>query len=818
MERFLVELFVRGVALCLLTAATLALLRRTAAVYRHLLCVVALVGLLILPLAQRLLPPLPLLPPPSGSALQRPLVPEPAANRPFPRNTAASPTAQSPSKPGVPTSSSALLPQKPTPAAPELSALPPVDPRNATRQATVLLTALWGAGSAALFLRLLVALFRLRRLEKESRKAEIAGVPILVSARIETPLTWGIRRNVILLPTALLSAGREVCESALRHEQAHIDRRDWIWNLFAEAVCALCWFQPGAWWLRRRMRFESERACDDRVLLSGVLGADYAAHLLQIVQSVRTHEIAPAMAQGGRMEARMRHILNTNQSRRAHRLGLALAAPCGLALLSLAALRISTRPAEAQPHPADPWLKTASANVRKPIMKPQPSRPASALVAPTLAAPEMADPASAPGLQPPASAAIHSAPSAVAPRPSAPLQNNSPAATPLAAPATPLGPIVWDKAVEGLQGGMLLKTPAALIDHSRVPFNSQVSYQVLVRNTSRQERTVEVQCQDFQGMGPYIVRHADLRKALRDGPDPDNPRVLRISDLAIAFLGYAVKLAPGEAVLLPEVLHLYIGDADKESYPRLEQIPPGKHWLLQPVMVRPLTPAEAAEDLNSISSPYGNGFRLTTLLPDGTSVQRLGARLGIRRDHKKLYAKLSVEITPANAAGAPAEKPIAWGEAVKGIQLGARITQGGSVFRTGEVIKFQPFGRNQSGANASLTVGNYWKVNYKVQIQTLDGKPVYMERDQRNQRMLIAGYRGESLINGATEPISEASLRIARPLEKPRPVTVGENEDTWVEAVPLKPGRYRVRLLSWGVFDSHPQGPASGWIPIEVQN
>jgi len=116
----------------------------------------------------------------------------------------------------------------------------------------------------------MVALLRLRRLETESREAMLGSVPIRVGERIQTPLTWGIRRNVILLPEALLSGDPAVCESALRHEQAHIARWDWVWNLLAEIVCAFCWFQPGAWWLRRRMRLESERACDDRVLLSGL--------------------------------------------------------------------------------------------------------------------------------------------------------------------------------------------------------------------------------------------------------------------------------------------------------------------------------------------------------------------------------------------------------------------------------------------------------------------------------------------------------------------------------------------------------------------
>jgi hypothetical protein len=81
MERCVIELFVRGVVLCLLTATALILSRRTAAAYRHLMCVLALFGLLVLPLVQRLLPALRLLPPQSAATPERATVPPQEAGR-----------------------------------------------------------------------------------------------------------------------------------------------------------------------------------------------------------------------------------------------------------------------------------------------------------------------------------------------------------------------------------------------------------------------------------------------------------------------------------------------------------------------------------------------------------------------------------------------------------------------------------------------------------------------------------------------------------------------------------------------------------------
>ncbi len=163
------------------------------------------------------------------------------------------------------------------------------------------------------------------------------------------------------------------------------------------------------------------------------------------------------------------------------------------------------------------------------------------------------------------------------------------------------------------------------------------------------------------------------------------------------------------------------------------------------------------------------------------------------------------------------DKPIQWGRAEAGFQLGARIVHGHSIFKPGETITFQTYGRNLSGKDVSLSVGNYWKVNYKIQVQTIDGKPVYMERVRRNQATEVTGYRLEPFNQGAEQQISEARLKISREPQNQEPASMGD-EDAWVENVPLKPGQYRVRIVSWGVFGPRKAEPASGWIPLEVKN
>ena len=60
-------------------------------------------------------------------------------------------------------------------------------------------------------------------------------------------------------------------------------------------ACALYWFHPLVWTAARRLRAESERACDDLALVFGARPSDYAEHLLDIVTCVRDHN-TPAIA------------------------------------------------------------------------------------------------------------------------------------------------------------------------------------------------------------------------------------------------------------------------------------------------------------------------------------------------------------------------------------------------------------------------------------------------------------------------------------------------------------------------------------------
>lgn len=102
--------------------------------------------------------------------------------------------------------------------------------------------------------------------------ADAAGARalLLVSGRVESPVTFGWRRPVVLLPAGFpeLPAGTQ--RGVLCHELLHVRRRDWLAALFEEGVRALLWFHPGVWMLLARIALSREQVVDrEAVRLTG---------------------------------------------------------------------------------------------------------------------------------------------------------------------------------------------------------------------------------------------------------------------------------------------------------------------------------------------------------------------------------------------------------------------------------------------------------------------------------------------------------------------------------------------------------------------
>ena len=106
----------------------------------------------------------------------------------------------------------------------------------------------------------------------------------------------------------------------LAHELAHVLRNDWLSQLSAELLRALYWFNPLVWLASRRLREESERACDDAVLEMGVDAPATPRICWKSRKDFRRYRRAwspaPAIASPSHLERRVRAMLNARLNRR----------------------------------------------------------------------------------------------------------------------------------------------------------------------------------------------------------------------------------------------------------------------------------------------------------------------------------------------------------------------------------------------------------------------------------------------------------------------------------------------------------------------
>ena len=233
--------------------------------------------------------------------------------------------------------------------------------------------ALWAIGAGIFLLRLAAGFARLRRaaayskvvtadcltalaVELRARFGVRRTIRMLESASATTmPMTWGIFRPRIVLPCGVDGWDEQRKRIVLSHELAHVSRCDWAFQICAELLRGCFWFHPLAWISAKWLRQESECACDDAVLNSGVAAEEYASELLTLTQTLKTpgrrFSLALAISRPTNLETRFAAMLNTSTSRKPlSRKARSLAVACGvLLLLPLAALTLSAAPPRESP-------------------------------------------------------------------------------------------------------------------------------------------------------------------------------------------------------------------------------------------------------------------------------------------------------------------------------------------------------------------------------------------------------------------------------------------------------------------------------------
>lgn len=112
--------------------------------------------------------------------------------------------------------------------------------------------------------------------------------------RAPVPLTYGRR---ILIPARFAANATPLALAAARaHEEAHVARRDFAWNLALEVLALPVAWHPVFAWMRRRHADLRELACDELAAGNFSDPRTYAQGLLEAARTlVRTEGAAPAL-------------------------------------------------------------------------------------------------------------------------------------------------------------------------------------------------------------------------------------------------------------------------------------------------------------------------------------------------------------------------------------------------------------------------------------------------------------------------------------------------------------------------------------------
>jgi TonB family protein len=171
-------------------------------------------------------------------------------------------------------------------------------PRRGIPRSEIALVLL-AAGAVARLGWLGVGLWRLRQYRRHARPLEPANAwsveaDLRISSETSSPVTFGVRKPVVLLPARFPELGARTQQAILCHEVLHVRRHDWLFTVGEELVRAVFWFHPAIWWLLGEIGLAREQAVDREAVEMTKSRDEYVDALLAIAGARPQLDLAPA--------------------------------------------------------------------------------------------------------------------------------------------------------------------------------------------------------------------------------------------------------------------------------------------------------------------------------------------------------------------------------------------------------------------------------------------------------------------------------------------------------------------------------------------
>lgn len=174
------------------------------------------------------------------------------------------------------------------------------------------------------------------------RNAGLKSVRVRKCDTITSPLTCGVFRPVILLPSAF-GNGEDISERlALIHEITHLKRGDTLRKAIAVIALSVHWFNPFVWVGIILMNRDIELACDEAVLgaQEGDFRKEYALTLISMKEKQRTDTLIQSNFGKNAIEERIVAIMKNKDTKRAGKVAAIAALTAAVLLTGLTACSV----------------------------------------------------------------------------------------------------------------------------------------------------------------------------------------------------------------------------------------------------------------------------------------------------------------------------------------------------------------------------------------------------------------------------------------------------------------------------------------------
>ena len=169
-----------------------------------------------------------------------------------------------------------------------------------------IIAALWIAGILAMLAYALISYLRLR---KSVSASILLRDNIYMCDSVKSPFILGVLKPKIYVPSAM---NEEISTHVLRHEAAHIARRDYLWKPFGYLLLSVYWFNPLCWLSYILFCRDIELACDEKVVryMDKNEKAAYSQALLDCSMPGKAISACPVAFGETGVKTRIRSVLN----------------------------------------------------------------------------------------------------------------------------------------------------------------------------------------------------------------------------------------------------------------------------------------------------------------------------------------------------------------------------------------------------------------------------------------------------------------------------------------------------------------------------